>query len=135
MFDIFRQPPPPPKKWYQQPAIILTMIGMFTLGPVGAIYNSMSEELKQKANNDTLLLFMKQTDESQKKKDEQDAKQWEIIQKLLTQPKAALNAQAPQLPIEVKKLTPEEYNQFIKMTPEQKTAYKNYRKDITEWPN
>ena len=52
MFSRWRQPPPPPpKKFYQQPALILTLVAMFVLGPVGVIYNTMSEELKKKVDN------------------------------------------------------------------------------------
>jgi len=51
VFSRWRQPPPPPPPFYRrQPiatiGIILTIVGMFILGPVGYLWNGMAEELK-----------------------------------------------------------------------------------------
>ena len=51
IFSRFRsEPPPPPPIYKRQPiataAVILTLVGMFVLGPVGYLWNGMAEELK-----------------------------------------------------------------------------------------
>ena len=51
IFNRFRsEPPPPPPIYKRQPiataAVILTLVGMFVLGPVGYLWNGMAEELK-----------------------------------------------------------------------------------------
>jgi hypothetical protein len=131
MFDIFRNPPPPPsKKWYQQPAIILSIAAMFILGPVGVIYNGMSEELKQKANNETLLLFMKQTEQKQVEVREQDTKQWEIIQQLLIDRQQA-NVQTP-IQTQKRSLSPKEFMEYKQLSPENKEEYRQATPEI-DW--
>lgn len=101
---------------------------MFVLGPVGVIYNGMSEELKKKADNATVILLIQQ------QKEEND-RQWKEIQRnrdgspqrnVVVAPKATK--------LEVKKLTPSEYADYIKMTPQQQEAYRKYRTDVTVWP-
>lgn len=135
----FRKPPPPPQPFYKkQPvatfAVLLTIIITFVLTPVGVIYDGMSEELEKKADYDTLILIMKQ----QKEKDD---RQWEEIknnrqsqQTAIQPPKNVQIVQPEAIKMVVKKLTPEEYLAFVKMTPEQQEAYKKYRTDVTVWP-
>ena len=65
-------PPPPPIPFYRKPAvvsIILTVIIVFVLGPVGFIFNGMTEELEKKADNETVILLIKQIKEN-------DDRQW-----------------------------------------------------------
>jgi ABC-type lipoprotein release transport system permease subunit len=68
MYNPFRKPEPPPPIYKRQPlataAVILTLVGMFVLGPVGVIYNSMSEELKKKVDNKTLQLMIQKDREA-----------------------------------------------------------------------
>ncbi len=130
----WRKSPPPPiykRKPIATAAVILTMVGMFVLGPVGAIYNGMSEELKKKADYETVILILKQ----QQAKDD---RQWEVIQSNSQQQKtisAPKNFQMMEsIKLKVKKLTPPEYLSYIKMSIPQQEAYKKYRTDITVWP-
>ena len=138
MYFSFKKPEPPPKPIYKQKpiatlAVILSIIGMFVLGPVGAIYKGMTEELKTKANNETLLLYMKQ------QKEDND-RQWKEIernrdtQQSISTPRNVKIVQPKAIKLVVKKLTPTEYVNYINMTPEQQIAYKKYRTDITVWP-
>jgi hypothetical protein len=130
----WRKPPPQPiykRRPIATAAVILTMVGMFVLGPVGAIYDSMSEELKKKADYDTVILILKQ----QKEKDD---RQWEEIKNnrqqatisapksvQITGPAAIMNRK-----VEVKKrvLTPEQFEKYITMSPEIQAKYKRYLK-------
>jgi len=69
-------PPPPPIPFYRKPAvvsIILTVIIVFVLGPVGFIFNGMTEELEKKADNETVILLIKQIKEN-------DDRQWKEIE-------------------------------------------------------
>lgn len=53
-----KPPPPPPPPFYKKPAvvsIILTAVIIFVLGPVGVIYKGMTEELKKKADYETVI--------------------------------------------------------------------------------
>ena len=74
-----REPPPPPEKPFYKKnpaataAVFLTFVGMFILGPIGIVYNGLTEDLKQKANNETILLYMKQQKEI-------DDRQWKAIE-------------------------------------------------------
>lgn len=131
----WRKPPPPPENpWFMKPGwvtVMITLVVIFVLGPVGAIYQGMTAELKKKADYETVILILKQ----QKEKDD---RQWQEIQnnrKQETTITAPKNLQMMEvIKLKVKKLSPAEYTHFIKMTPEQQAAYKNYRPDITVWP-
>ena len=134
----WRKPPPPPLPIYKQRpiatiAVILTMIAMFVLAPVGVIYDGMTEELKGKADNATVILLIKQIKEN-------DDRQWKEIENNRKHPEqttisAPKNLQMMKaIKLKVKKLTPAEYVSFINMSPEQQKAYKKYRTDITVWP-
>ena len=50
IFNRWKQPQPPPPIYKRQPAataaVILTLVGMFVLGPVGYLWNGMAEEMK-----------------------------------------------------------------------------------------
>jgi ABC-type lipoprotein release transport system permease subunit len=148
MFNIFRKPPPPPPPIYKrQPiataAVILTLIGMFVLGPVGVIYNGMSEELKKKVDNSTLQLMiekdreaLKRQDEALKKKNEKDEKQDQAIvenqKTLIMLRQQAIIAQPSNMKIvkknkvEKKPLPPEIFEKYILMKPEIQVKYKKY---------
>jgi len=132
----WRRPPPEPiykRRPIASIAVILTMIGMFVLGPVGAIYNGMTEELKGKADNATVILLIEQIKEN-------DKRQWEEI-KSNRQQKVAISApkntqivKSQAIKLKVKQLTPSEYVTYTKMNPEQQESYRKYRTDITLWP-
>jgi hypothetical protein len=133
MFNIFsKPPPPPPKKWYTQPALILTMIAMFVLAPVGAIYNGMTEELKKKADNKTVILLIQQLKEdSDRQWKEIDRNRDRSEQKVISAPKnveitgprATIKRVEPaQKPV----LTPEQFEKYLSMKPEIKVKYKKY---------
>jgi len=139
-----REPPPPPKKFYQQPALILTLVAMFVLGPVGVIYNSMSEELKQKVDNKTLQLMItkdrealkRQADELKEKgqKDEkQDAAIIENQKTLIMIRQQQTTIKSPEsvkvmtkAKVMKKPLPPDFFEKFIKLDPEVQARYKKY---------
>jgi hypothetical protein len=138
MYFSFRKPPEPEEPIYKKRplatiAVILSMVGMFVLGPIGAIYKGMSEELKKKADYETVILILKQ----QKEKDD---RQWEEIknnrnnQQTISLPKNLEVVRPKAIKLMVKKLTPTEYISYMKMSPEQQLAYKKYRTDVTVWP-
>jgi len=153
MWIFKREPPPPPPVYKRRPiatiAVILTAVGMFVLGPVGAIYNSMSEELKQKVDNKTLqLMIEKDRDALQRTKEVNKQQQQAIVEnqkaiQLLLREQAVLKVEKkieapkkvvikePETTI-VKKnaLTPEEFSQYLKMTPQMRVKYKKYLKHI-----
>lgn len=92
IFKIFAKPEPIKPFYREKPiataAIILTIITTFVLGPIGIIYNSMSEDLEKKVDNQTLQLMLKnqqvlieQNKEEAKKQREEDAKKFESLQK------------------------------------------------------
>jgi hypothetical protein len=132
---MFSRKPPPPiykRKPIATAMLVLTMVTIFVLGPVGIIYKGMSEELKKKADYETVILILRQ----QKEKDD---RQWEEIKNNRKQQQLAIIApknlqMMKAIELKVKKLTPTEYGQYIKMTSEQQEAYKKYRTDITVWP-
>ena len=70
----FRKPPPEPKvpRWIVQ--LITPLILTIFVGMTAFITNGFTEDLKGKANNETVLLYMK-------KQQETDNRQWEAIQK------------------------------------------------------
>lgn len=138
-------PPPPPRKWYQQPAIILTIVAMFVLGPVGVIYNGMTEELKKKVDNTTLQLMitkdreaLKRQSDELKEKEKKDEKQDAAIienQKtliMLRQQNVAISTpKNMEISKEIKKvekkpLPPDFFEKFIKLDPEIQAKYKKY---------
>ena len=76
--------PPPKEVFYRKNpiatiAVILTMIGMFVLGPIGAIYNGMTEELKQKVDNKTLQLMIEKDRAEIKRQQKENEKQGQAI--------------------------------------------------------
>jgi len=124
MWTFFRKPPPPPKPIYKrQPiataAVILTIIGMFVFGPIGVIYNSMSEELKGKANNETVILYMKQQKET-------DDRQWKALEQQIQVPKSMMLSPPNSLSIEKPVLTVEQFEKYMSMVPEIRSKYKIY---------
>ena len=131
-----KPPPPPPPPFYKKPAvvsIILTVVIIFVLGPVGVIYNGMTEELKTKADNTTVILLIKQIKEN-------DARQWKEIERnreqtqrapappknvQITGPRATIQKkEAPQAVKLV--LTPEQFEKYLKMGPTVQAKYKTY---------
>lgn len=124
VFSRWRQPPPEPPFYKKRPvataAVILSIIGMFVLGPVGAIYKGMTEELKKKADYETVILILKQ----QEKKDD---RQWKEIERNRN------NKQTISTPKNMKVvtgakivLTPEEFNTYMNLSTERRVAYKKY---------
>jgi len=151
MFEFLKKPPPPPPPIYKrQPiataAVILTMVGMFVLGPVGVIYNSMSEELKRKVDNKTLQLMiekdreaLKRQEEALQKKQEKDEKQDAAIvenqktllmlrqQTVIVPPKnAEVKTESTITRVEKKPLPPDIFEKYINLKPEVQAKYKKY---------
>ena len=124
IFNILKNPPPPKPIYKRQPiataAIILTIVGMFVLAPVGALWNGMAEELKKKADNTTVILLIQQ------QKQEND-RQWEEIKenrKVRVVPQAMIGKIMAQ-PRGIA-LTEEEFEKYISMSPEIRLKYKKY---------
>ncbi len=125
----WRKPPPlPPIPFYRKPAvvsIILTVIIVFVLGPVGFIFNGMTEELKSmkgvdKENQGAII------------QNQLAIKELLTRQQMIMAPKNVKVMKA--IKLKVKKLTPTEYVSFINMSSAQQALYKKYRTDITVWP-
>jgi hypothetical protein len=136
MYFSFRKQPEPPKPFYRKPAvvsIVLTVIIVFVLGPVGIIFNGMTEELKSKADNDTVILLIKQIKEN-------DARQWKEIERNREQSqKAPLPPKSVRITgpaaVMTKKidpqrtklvLTPEQFEKYLKMESSIQVKYKRY---------
>lgn len=124
MLWIFKKKEPPPPIYKRKPiataAVILTAVGMFVLAPVGIIYESMSEELKQKANNETVILYMQQ----QKEKDDQ---QWKAIERIIVAPKnLTIESEPSNVKVEKKILTPEQFKIYLSLEVEDRDKYKKY---------
>ena len=157
MYNPFRKPEPEPPIYKRQPiataAIILTLIGMFVLGPVGIIYKSMSEELKKKVDNETLQLMIQKDREALqrqeaalKEKGVKDEKQDAAIienQKTLIMireknaaieaPKSVVIRDTSEIKAstsirkeEKKPLPPDFFEKFIKLAPAVQERYKRY---------
>ena len=129
IFNIFKKPEPPPI-YKRQPiataAVILTVIGMFVLGPIGAVYQGMTEELKGKADNKTVILLIEQIKEN-------DQRQWKEIEKNreqqpLSAPKnLSINTEVSKEVSKVKVvLTPSEFETYMALKPEIRKKYKSY---------
>jgi hypothetical protein len=122
MFNIFSKPPPPPppKKWFQQPALILTFVAMFVLGPVGIIWNGLTEEMKtmkieDKENKGAII------------QNQLAIKELLTRQQILLQPKAIKLREVQPSVVESKKAVPPDYfNSYMKLSKESQAAYKKY---------
>ena len=138
--------PPPPKPFYiKQPiatvAVILTMIGMFVLGPIGYLWNGMAEELKKKVDNQTLQLMIQKDrealmrqSEALKEKERIDQQQDTAIienQKTLILYQQALKMsktiiQPKNVELNKKPIPPELFVKFLKLDAEVQVKYKKY---------
>lgn len=123
---IFKKPEPPPPIYKRQPiataAVILTIIGMFVLGPIGALWNGMAEELKKKADNETVIMLMKQQKEN-------DDRQWQELRDLRNRSQSQTESQTI-IKSEKKALTPEQFATYMNMKPEVKIKYKKYLENL-----
>ena len=136
---IFKKKEPPLPIYKRKPiapaAVVLTIIGMFVLGPIGVIYETMSEELKGKANNETVILLIEQIKEN-------DERQWKEIERNREQSTSTIRAPA-NLSIDTGKsrvvLTAEEFEKYISLKPEIRQKYKKYLeskgKDVSGLPD
>ena len=116
MFWFRKEPPPPPplpiykKRPIATAAVLLTIISTFILGPVGVIFNGLTEDLKLKANNETLLMYMKQQKET-------NDRQWKMIEQ---------KPQPIQQPRSINKssLTPSQFQDYMNMSPQNRAAFR-----------
>jgi len=162
IFDRLKPPPPPPI-YKRQPiatiAVILTIVGMFVLGPVGYLWNGMAEELKvvksevknlekEKVDNENLKDTLTELKQQRKEtndalKDQNNSIQTnqlaikEILtrQEMLTAPKGfQIKGEVRTQP--VKKIEVEENNinlvekQKVSLTPEQFERYLSMKPEI-----
>jgi hypothetical protein len=132
--SLFKKDPPQQKgvpPWVFQ--MITPAVMAIILGLVAFIANGFSEELKEKANNETLKMYM----EDQEKRDD---RQWEAIQQtiqLQKQPAVQMevhkrqpeyyyppSSSIQQVQEEPPPLSPKEFNDYMDMTPERRAAFR-----------
>jgi len=160
-----RQPLPPPPIYKRKPiatvAIILTIVATFVLGPIGVIYNSMSEELKsvrskvevvqkEKVDNTILKEALNDLKEERRDRNKKGEKRDDAIQQNQQAIQKILIRQELYVPkklriIESKRetkkstLTPEQFEKYILMSPKIRAKYKKYLKetgtDVSSLPN
>jgi len=153
---IFKKQPPPPQPIYKRKpiatvAIILTIVATFVLGPIGVIYNSMSEELKnvrskveivEKEKVDNIILKetlndlkVDRRDRNKKaeKRDEAIQQNQQAIQKILIRQELAapkgLNITSEVIKKEKSTLTPEQFKMYMSMSPKVRDKYRKYLKE------
>lgn len=136
MFNFFKQPPPPPEPFYKKSplataALIFTMVCTLVLGPVGVIYKSMSEELKQKVDNRTLMLMIEKDRDALKRHETENQNQDKAIienQKAIRDILMKQQIIKPvQSQIQKKPLTPEMFTQYYTIKDKEiKLKYKKY---------
>lgn len=154
-----QQPLPPPPIYKRKPiatvAVILTIVATFVLGPVGVIYNSMSEELKnvrskvevvqkEKVDNTILKEALNDLKEERRdrnkkaeKRDEAIQQNQQAIQKILVRQELAapkgLKLMGKSIQVDTKKekttLTPQQFEKYLSMSPEVRVKYKKYLKE------
>ena len=98
---------------------------MFILGPIGAIYKGLTEDLKSKANNETVLLYMKQQKET-------DDRQWKAIEQQIQEPpmihspsRVTVNTEPKPVILEQKEgLPPSYFLEYKDLSPEEKLQYR-----------
>ena len=160
MWIFKKQPPlPPPPIYKRRPiataAIILSIVATFVLGPIGVIYNSMSEELKtvrekvevvekEKVDNTILKEALNDLKEERKdrnikgeKRDDAIQQNQQAIQKILIRQELAapkgLKLMGKSIQVDTNKekttLTPEEFEKYISMPPKIRVKYKKYLKE------
>lgn len=157
----FRKQPslPPPPIYKRKPiatvAVILTIVATFVLGPVGVIYNSMSEELKnvrskvevvqkEKVDNTILKEALNDLKEERRdrnkkaeKRDDAIQQNQQAIQKILIRQELAapkgLKLMGKSIQVDTKKekttLTPQQFEKYLSMSPEVRVKYKKYLKE------
>ena len=112
-----RQPPPPPKKLYQQPVLILTLVAMFVLGPIGVIYNGMSEELKQSKG----AIIQNQL----------AIKELLTRQQMILAPPKALKIETPTTRLQgARPVPPDYFESYMKLSPEHRAGYRKYLENL-----
>lgn len=128
-FKLGKPPEPPPKLWIQKPAwvsLVVTIVVILVLGPVGAIYNGLTEDMKT----------MRSADKEQKGAIIQNQlaikeilTRQEILLKApkelkMVEPAEPLNKVVEEKPKSF--LTPAEFNTYMDMDAQRRAAYKQY---------
>ena len=138
-----REPPPPPPKSTLSTVmqIAVPIIFMIMIGLLGIVYNGLAEEVKTKADKESLELMIQnqkqliETNQRTLEKQQQNIeKQNESIQQTLqiikeVQTEQKLLRQAPSAPSgvtvrEAPPLSPKEFKEYMEMTPAQKEAFR-----------
>lgn len=139
-------PPPPPRKNYLQPVlqIAVPIIFMIMIGLLGIVYNGLAEEVKTKADKESLQLMIqnqkqlietnqktleKQQQNIEKQNDSiqqtlQIIKEVQIEQKMMRQQPAPSGIMMRSGTVEKPPLSPQEFQQYMKMSPEEKEAFR-----------
>jgi cell division protein FtsX len=155
MWIFKKQPLPLPQPIYKRKpiatvAIILTIVATFVLGPIGVIYNSMSEELKnvrskvevvqkEKVDNTILKEALDDLKEERRDRNKKAEKRDDAIQQNQQAIQKILIRQELSVPKSLKimgsksvqklALTPEQFEKYILMSPKIRAKYKKYLKE------
>ena len=117
---MFWRKPPPEKLWIQKPAwitVMITLVLIFVLGPVGAIYNGMAEDQKQ----NTSAIVQNQL----------AIKELLTRQQMILAPKAIKLAPIKSTQIQAKKPVPPDYFQaYMKLPKDSQVGYKLYLEQL-----
>jgi len=152
-------PPPPPQRSYLQATLQIGMpiIFVIMIGLLGIVYNGLAEELKEKADKDSLQLMIQNQkqliDTNQKtleKQQENIEKQQDVISETLqiireVQIEQKAMKQAPALappvsfrfkeaPADKPPLTPAEFQQYMKMSAGEKAAFRKLHPSYATLP-
>lgn len=133
-------PPPPPKKgipgWV---TITVPIVFAIVLGLLGIVYNGLAEELKTKADKEATLQQIQANQKILEKHQESLDKTLEVITKIqaereaqekynkdhtMTPPGGFRMMEQPATVMEKPPLSPADFQQYLKMSPEEKAAFR-----------
>ena len=155
----FRKEPPPPLPKSKIPGwvgIAVPIIFAVLFGLTGIVYNGLAETLKTKAdkatiqqmliNQEQLIMMNQKTLNTQQKNIEKNQESLEetlqVIQRVQTQQAVMVEKITPprgltirtDAPMEKPSLSPEEFQQYMKMSTEEKTAFRQLHPSYTTLP-
>ncbi len=110
--------PPPEKPWFMKPGwvtIMITLIVIFVLGPIGAIYQGIAEELKQ----NTSAIVQNQL----------AIKELLTRQQMILAPKAVKIIDPPRKTVK-KPVPPDYFQAYMNMSQESRSGYKKYLEQL-----
>lgn len=141
MWIFNRQPPPPiyKRKPLATATLVFAIVATLVLGPVGYLWDGMTEELKKKADYNTVVILMKARDEKAAKEEEirkeresrqkeKDDRQWKAIEQMIQAPKTFKIKEEPvakaKVVTEKKYITKETLNFYEKLSDKDKIEFR-----------